>query len=166
MQIQMDMMKGLKALGDSVQPVLFTDEPFYQHLCDVSDGALLCSSNFESNSYHMPYVRSFIQALESLPISCSFYGYVNGDIVFHSNITAVLKGVISLIRERKLKERVILIRGGLWKGARDGTENEHLRLQHALHLIECGGERPQHREGCDEGSSFPRGRFGECVWWR
>ena len=75
-------------------------------------------------------------------------------------------GMISLIRERKLKERVPPIWDGLWKGARDGTENEHLRLQHALHLIECGGERQQHREGCDEGSSFPRGRFGECVWWR
>ena len=109
MQIQMDMMKGLKALGDSVQPVLFTDEPFYQHLCDVSDGALLCSSNFESNSYHMPYVRSFIQALESLPISCSFYGYVNGDILISPSITDVLRTLQSSLRQAVTEKPFLVV---------------------------------------------------------
>ena len=172
MVAQRNAILSLNSLPD-VKAVVFTTDSFWLRYCKKN--GLECSDVYEfdrrrcmkyrTNYAGTPYFKSLIHRMEEMH-SCYFYGYVNGDIVFHSNITAVLKGVISLIREKKLKERVFPIWGGLWKGARDGTENEHLRLQHALHLIERGGERPQHREGCDEGSSFPRGRFGECVWWR
>lgn len=110
MKIQMDMIKGLKALGNTVQPVLFTDEPFYQHICDESNGELLCSSHFESNVYHMPYIRSFIKALESLPISCSFYGYVNGDILISPSITDVLLSLQTSLHQ-DIAEKPFLVVG-------------------------------------------------------
>ena len=90
MRVQEHMIEGLKRLGDEVQPVIFTDEPYYQQICEASNGALMCSSAFETNRYHMPYVRSFIKTLESLPISCSFYGYVNGDILVSPSLMDVL----------------------------------------------------------------------------
>lgn len=58
-----------------------------------------------SNYAGTPYFKSLIHRLEEMH-SCDFYGYVNGDIVFHSNITQVLEGVVSLIKEKKLKQRV------------------------------------------------------------
>ena len=59
-----------------------------------------------SNYAGTPYFKSLIQGLEAINITCEYYGYVNGDIVFHSNITQVLEGVVSLIKEKKLKQRV------------------------------------------------------------
>lgn len=58
-----------------------------------------------SNYAGTPYFKSLIHRLEEMH-SCHFYVYVNGDIVFHSNITQVLEGVVSLIKEKKLKQRV------------------------------------------------------------
>lgn len=110
MKIQMDMIKGLKALGHSVQPVLFTDEPFYQHICDESEGALLCNSHFTSNEYHMPYIRSFIKSLESLPLTCSFYGYVNGDILISPSIIDVLLSLQTSLHQA-IAEKPFLVVG-------------------------------------------------------
>ena len=36
---------------------------------------------------------------------CDFYGYVNGDILFHSNLTKVLVVIKNYIQQHKLKER-------------------------------------------------------------
>lgn len=77
-----------------------------------------CRTNYAGT----PYFKSLINRMEEM-YSCYFYGYVNGDIVFHSNITEVLRGVISLIRKKELKQRVTFELNGLWKGTCDGTSN-------------------------------------------
>ncbi|KAK8816903.1 hypothetical protein WA577_002697 [Blastocystis sp. JDR] len=104
MVAQRNAILSLNSLPD-VKAVVFTTDSFWLRYCKKN--GLECSDVYETNYAGTPYFKSLIHRMEEMH-SCYFYGYVNGDIVFHSNITAVLKGVISLIREKKLKERVLV----------------------------------------------------------
>ena len=57
-----------------------------------------------SNEYHTPFFKSLIHQVEKM-YECDFYGYVNGDILFHSNLTKVLVVIKNYIQQHKLKER-------------------------------------------------------------
>lgn len=58
-----------------------------------------------SNEYGTPFFKSLIHKVEQT-YECDFYGYVNGDILFHSNLTNVLVVIKNYIQRKILKERV------------------------------------------------------------
>ena len=98
MRVQEDMIHGLLELGPSVAPVLFTDDEYYlsycgngvdannEHIATPSKSSLTCISDFKKNPFHLPYIRSLFSKLTSLPYSCQFYGYLNGDILLSPQI--------------------------------------------------------------------------------
>ena len=91
MRIQEHMMRGLLSLGPDVQPVVFTDDPYYLSMCQEHP-SLLCISEFQTNQYGLPYIRSFMSKLDSLPsIHCHYQGYVNGDILLSHTLLRVLR---------------------------------------------------------------------------
>lgn len=91
MRIQEHMMCGLLSLGPDVQPVVFTDDPYYLSLCQEYP-SLLCISEFQTNQYGLPYIRSFMSKLDSLPsVRCHYQGYVNGDILLSHTLLRVLR---------------------------------------------------------------------------
>ena len=91
MRIQEHMMRGLLSLGPDVQPVVFTDDPYYLSLCQEYP-SLLCISEFQTNQYGLPYIRSFMSKLDSLPsVRCHYQGYVNGDILLSHTLLRVLR---------------------------------------------------------------------------
>ena len=82
------MLQGLLSLGPSVLPVIFTDDPFYLSICQQNT-SLMCISEFETNQYGLPYIRSFMAKLDTL--DCDYYGYVNGDILLSHTLLDVLQ---------------------------------------------------------------------------
>ena len=96
MRIQTHMIEGLLSLGPEVLPVIFTDDPYYLNLCQTFP-SIRCISQFSTNKYGLPYIRSFMVSLDSLPgVHCAYQGYVNGDILLHPNLLTVL----SLLRSQ------------------------------------------------------------------
>ena len=82
------MLQGLLSLGSDVLPVIFTDDPFYLSMCQ-KNSFLMCISEYETNQYGLPYIRSFMANLDLL--ECHYYGYVNGDILLSHTLLQVLK---------------------------------------------------------------------------
>lgn len=109
MQIQQNMIQGLLSLGEDVFTVLFTDDEYYQDLCDHPSSRFRCQREFKANKYHMPYIQSIFDSLEKLPFDCSFYGYVNGDIVLSPSIVSVLQTVKENIHNNRLKSRAMVV---------------------------------------------------------
>lgn len=93
MRIQSHMIEGLLALGPEVLPVIFTDDPYYLELCKQYP-TIRCLSKFSTNKYHLPYIRSFMELLDSLKdVRCVYQGYVNGDILLSPALTSVLQTI-------------------------------------------------------------------------
>lgn len=60
-----------------------------------------------SNEYGTPFFKSLVNRIQAT-YDCDFYGYVNGDILFHSNLTRVLSVIKSYMSQNILKRRVLL----------------------------------------------------------
>ena len=109
MKIQEHMVYGLLALGDEVTSVLFTDDPYYQSVCKQSNPHFLCVTDFKTNKYHMPLIQSIFDKLEKIPYDCSFYGYVNGDVLISPSILSVLHSVQHSISIGTLKPHSMIV---------------------------------------------------------
>lgn len=121
MRVQEDMIHGLLELGPSVAPVLFTDDEYYlsycgngvdannEHIATPSKSRLTCISDFKTNPFHLPYIRSLFSKLTSLPYSCQFYGYLNGDILLSPQIFDVLNETLRHIAAGEFSPRVLVV---------------------------------------------------------
>ena len=125
MRVQEHMIHGLLELGPSVAPVLFTDDEYYQSYCgngvdtnneniatpfkSNSKSRLTCISDFKTNPFHLPYIRSIFSKLTSLPYSCQFYGYLNGDILLSPQILDVLNETLRHIAAGAFSPRVLVV---------------------------------------------------------
>ena len=125
MRIQEDMVHGLLELGPSVAPVIFSDdEAYFQSYCGKGNSAssinpgnaetspqsrITCISDFKTNPFHLPYIRSLFAKLQDLPFSCRFYGYLNGDILLSPQILDVLNETLRQISAGVFSRHVLVV---------------------------------------------------------
>lgn len=127
MRVQEHMIHGLLELGPSVAPVLFSDDDYYQSYCGTginssnknsesnentatpTKSRITCISDFETNPFHLPYIRSIFSKLTSLPYSCQFYGYLNGDILLSPQILDVLNETLHQIAAGVFSPHVLVV---------------------------------------------------------
>ena len=108
MRIQQHMLHGLLELGPLVSPILFTNENYYLDYCK-KEPRVTCISDYKSNPFRLPYIRSFFSKLENLPYSCSFYGYVNGDVLLSPQLLEVLNDTLRNIKSGQFHQHVLVV---------------------------------------------------------
>lgn len=98
----------------STKAIFFTNSSIWLSYCKRN--GYECSNEFKyhptvfitrSNKYGTPFFKSMIHQIQNT-YDCTFYGYVNGDIIFHSNLTNVLFFLKTLIDKHQLKDRILI----------------------------------------------------------
>ena len=127
MKVQEHMIQGLLELGPSVAPVIFSNEEYYQRFCGDDESVnsdsnetieknatstqsrITCISDFQTNPFHLPYIRSFFSKPTDLPYTCQFYGYVNGDILLSPQILDILNETLHQIAIGAFSPHVLVV---------------------------------------------------------
>ena len=112
----------MKSLGEDVFPVVITTDRDYIHFCDMhgiySTQAIEWFHLFplirRTNPYGFPFFSSILNTLFTLrdgfsAVECSFYGYVNADILLDSRMGEVLSLVKQSQLEGKLSASLLLV---------------------------------------------------------